>query len=359
MNPTAFTDVRTQLVLLSGAELGELASFIAAQSGRARKTVERHLRWFLLENPARRQEDPLAYGLRAADQLVGCILLSPQVFCFAGNEFLLMGSSSFYVDEHHRGQGGRIFLQYCRLARQHSLFGTSANAEAAALWKAAGAHPLPQTDHEYFGILNWPPITEELAHRKSSNSAVSRLAGSSMGSVLGWLRPSRIDFDDEAELILLGSAEQVSDLELPNQPTKLTALRDASYLRWRYFSGHDTTAAVFAFRSRQPDRDVMVTVNCRTRGYRAQIRTLNVLDVYPEISTPEGLRMVSALIARYKNVVDAIVLRNLNPELQEVFSGRNFQKRTFDAPIGWVLDKFSLLPKTDWYLVPADGDGLI
>jgi hypothetical protein len=358
MNAPALIDVRTHLVALSETELGELTTFIAVQSGRDRESVQRHLRWFLLENPARRQEDPLAYGLRSADQLVGCILLSPQVFHFESAHTLLMGSSSFYVDEFHRGQGGRIFLQYCRLARQHSLFGTSANAEAAKLWKAAGAHPIPHTDHEYFGILNWPPVAEELAHRKSSSSAISRLAGGSIAKIAGWFRPLRCDYDG-AKLTLLGSAEQVSDLKLPNQPLKLTALRDSAYLRWRYFSGHDASVAVFAFRSRRPDRDVLVTVNCRTRGYHGQIRTLNVLDVYPEISTQEWRRMVSALIARYENVVDAIVLRSLNSELQGVFSRRNFQRRTFDAPIGWLLDKFGLMPKTEWYLVPADGDGLI
>jgi hypothetical protein len=359
MTAPAFSEVRTHLVSLFEPELGELAGFIAAQSGRDRQSVELHLRWFLLENPARRQEDPLAYGLRSADQLAGCILLSPQMFRFEGNHILLMGSSSFYVDELYRGQGGRIFLQYCRSARQHSLFGTSANAEAAKLWKAAGAHSIPHTDHEYFGILNWPPIGEELTHRKSPSSAISRLAIASIANIAGWLRPLEIDSDDEVKLTLLGSAEQVYDLKLPNQPMKLTALRDTAYLRWRYFSGHDASTAVFAFRSREPDRDVLVTVNRRARGYRGQIRTLNVLDIYPEISAREGLRVVSGLIARYESVVDAIVLRNLNSELQGVFSRKNFQKRTFDAPIGWLLDRFSLLPKTEFYLVPADGDGLI
>ncbi|HEY1658170.1 MAG TPA: hypothetical protein VGG14_07480 [Candidatus Sulfotelmatobacter sp.] len=359
MNAPALTDVRTQLVSLSEPELGELASFIAAQSGRDRESVESHLRWFLLENPARRREDPVAYGLRAAGRLVGCILLSPQMFRFEARNILLMGSSSFYVDQHHRGHGGRIFLQYCRLGKQHPAFGTSANADAATLWKAAGAHPIAHTGHEHLGVLNWPVVAEELAHRKSSSSAISRFARSSVAGIVGWLRPLEIDRDDGTKLTLLASAEQVSDLRLPNQPMKLTALRDSAYLHWRYFSGHDAGTGVFAFRSRQPDRDVLITLNCRTRGYRGQIRTLNVLDVYPEISTQEWLRLVSALIARYQNVVDAIVLRNLNLELQRVFSKRNFQKRAFDAPIGWLLDRFSLLPKTESYFVPADGDGLI
>ena len=84
-------------------------------------------------------------------------------------KILLMGSSSFYVDHRHRGQGGRIFLKYSRLANQWPIFGTSANAEAAALWKAAGAKPIPYSDGELLGVLRWPPLIEELVHRKYSN----------------------------------------------------------------------------------------------------------------------------------------------------------------------------------------------
>src|SRR5271156_5729149 len=120
-----------QLVVVSENEVAEVARFIATQSGRTAETVEAHLRWFLLENPARRPQDPLGFSLRSDGELVGCILCSPQNFQFQEKRILLMGSSSFYVDDRHRGQGGRIFLQYCRLGKQWPLFGTSANAEAA------------------------------------------------------------------------------------------------------------------------------------------------------------------------------------------------------------------------------------
>ena len=133
---------RSELVAILEKDISDVARFIAAQSGRTAETVEAHLRWFLLENPARRPQDPLGFGLRSGGELVGCILCSPQAFRFESERILLMGSSSFYVDDRHRGYGGRIFLQYCRLGNQWPLFGTSANAEAAALWKAAGARPL-------------------------------------------------------------------------------------------------------------------------------------------------------------------------------------------------------------------------
>ena len=350
---------RAELVTLSEADLTEVSGFIAAQSGRSKELVAAHLHWFLLENPARQTSYPLGFGLRSANQLVGCILLSPQLFRFGTKKILFMGSSSFYVGEDYRGHGGRIFLQYCRLGKTQPLFGTSANAEAAALWKAAGASSIPYSDGELFGVLHWPPVAEEFAYRRSSNRKLARLAGTSISNLAGMVRTLKIDCTAPGILHPLASAEQMNDLPIHDPATTLTSLRDLSYIRWRYFSGRDSTVAVFAFRSRQADREILVTVNQRIRGYRSQINTLNVLDVYPEVSVEEWLRIIGALIARYEKIVDAVVLRSQNPDRKKIFCERGFEWRAFDAPNGWVLDRAKQLPLHDWYPVPADGDGLI
>jgi hypothetical protein len=348
----------TELVNLSEKDLAETANFIAVQSGRTSETVESHLRWFLLQNPARRPQDPLGFGLRAVDQLVGCILCSPQVFRFGANQILFMGSSSFYVDPPHRGQGGRIFLRYCRLGKEFPLFGTSANAEAAALWRAAGASPIPYSEGELFGVLRWPPVAEEFAHRRDANKLLRRVAGSSFANLAGLFRPLKIIENSSDSLRMLTSAEQVNDLLIENSSAKLTAIRDLPYIRWRYFSGRDATTAAFAFRH-ETGRQTLVTVNQRVRGYRGQIKTLNVLDLYPEATAEEWVRIVGALIAHYKNGVDAIVLRSQSPDRQRMFCEKGFRWRAFDAPLGWFLDKGKRLENAAWYPVPADGDGLI
>ncbi len=350
---------RAELIALLEKDLGEIAQFIATQSRRPRERVEAHLQWFLLENPARGKNDPLGFGLIVADQLAGCILCAPQFFQFGQERILLMGSSSFYVDNDHRGQGGRIFLKYSRLASQWPLFGRSANAEAAALWKAAGAKPISYSDRELFGVLRWPPVAEEVVHRKYSSRFLTRVAGSPVSHLARLLRPLKIETENCGTLRQLTSAEQVNDLPIHGCATKLTAMRELAYIHWRYFSGRDHTISAFAFRSRRPDQEVLVTVNQRTRGFRDQINTLNVLDVYPEVPAEEWLRILGALLARYQKTVDAVVLRNQSQDLQDLFCERGFQLRTFNAPTGWYLDKAHLVPTSDWYPVPADGDGLI
>ncbi|MGA8274456.1 MAG: hypothetical protein WB919_23060 [Candidatus Sulfotelmatobacter sp.] len=350
---------RADLVALVEKDFAEVVAFIASQSGRTEDAVEEHLRWLVLENPARQPQHPMGFGLRSANQLVGCILCSPQIFRFENQKIVFMGSTSFYVDQHHRGHGGRIFLQYCHLANQWPLFGTSANAEAAALWKAAGAIPIPHSDAELFGVFHWPPVVEELVHRRYSSPLLLRLANSSISNLAAKLSPLKIDTGIPDDLRPLASADHVNDLNIHDPSAKLTSMRDSAYIRWRYFCGRDETASVFAFRSRQSDQEVLVTVNQRVRGYRGQIKTLNVLDVYPEVPADDWLRIVGALRDRYSKTVDALVLRSQNPSQQKLFCERGFHRRKFDASTGWFLDKGNLLPTHDWYPVPADGDGLI
>lgn len=180
-----------------------------------------------------------------------------------------------------------------------------------------------------------------------------------MWNIMARVRPLQIDGVASDALRMLTSAEEVNDLSVHDPAAKLTAMRDSPYILWRYFSGRDATAAVFEFCSRPTNQKILVTVNQRTRGYRGQINTLNVLDVYPEASPADWLQIVGALIARYRDVVDAIVLRSQDAEKQSLFCARGFQRRMFTAPNGWFLDKAKLLPTANWYPVPADGDGLI
>lgn len=347
------------LAPLIETDLPEIAAFISAQSGRPCSEVASHLRWFLLENPARDPQQPLAFGLRSSGELVGCILCHPQWFQYQKQKVLLMGSSSFYVDERHRGSGGRIFLQYSRLAARWPLFGTSANVMASALWKSAGAAPISNSDGELFGVLRWPPIAEEFAHRRKSNPLTIRLAASPLSHLASLFRSLKLDDRDPSLLQPLTSPEEVSDVISISSPQKLTALRDPAYIRWRYFSGRDSTVALFSYQSAVSRRNILVTVNQRPRGYRGQIRTLNLLDIFPQVESHDSLRIVAALTARYSRNVDALVLRNLDQETQQLFRGRGFRWRAFDAPIGWLLDRANLLPARQSYFVPADGDGLI
>jgi hypothetical protein len=337
-----------------------VARFIAGQSGREPAQVESHLRWFLLENPARISDVPLGYGLRAPDgRLVGCIMCAPQTFRYQEQELVLIGSSCFYVDERFRGRGGLIFLKFSELARKWPLFGNSANADAARLWKARGAIPIPFSDHELFGVIHWEPIVEEFLVQKSGRRGPWNLVQKLASPFAGLFARLKVACEGSESLSRLTLAEDIVALPTGHSSVELTAVRDVRYLRWRYFSGRDATVKVFAFRSRGVECPVLVTVNQRQRGYRQQINTLNLLDIYPAVAWEVCVSIVGGLVQQYRDSVDAIVLRGLDERRQQLFCDLGFQRRQFDAPNGWLLDRSNHLPTRSWHFVPADGDWLI
>jgi hypothetical protein len=353
-------------VTLSLSDLPEVAHFVAVQSGKEPVSVGNLLRWFLLDNPARNAEIPLGWGLRSNEgHLVGCILFAPQMFRYRQQNILVLGSSSFFVDKDYRGFGGLLFLKFSQMSKQYPLFANSANADAAALWKARGAVPIANSDHELLGIVNWSGVVEEGVHQKFGSSSLlgsTKLAGalgSTAALLLDPVRKLKLPDAANARLTVLPSAEEVMKLQFPNSSGELTAVRDSAYIHWRYFSGSDSTAEVFAFHCPQIHAPVVITVNRRLRGHRSQIRTLHLLDVYPQISSELFPSLASALVERYQGSIDMIAIRGFDSACQIALQSVGFIRRKFDAPNGWLLDKSGLLPTQNWRFVPADGDWLI
>jgi hypothetical protein len=349
-----------KLFTLADSDIIELSQFVAAQSGRDSAAVEARLRWFLLANPARDPQIPLGWGLRSPHgELVGCILYAPQTFRFQQQKFLIIGSSSFYVDERYRGNGGLIFLRFSELGRKWPLFGNSANGDSAKLWKARGAVPIPYSDHELLGVLRWEGVIEEFLQRQGVPKKLARAISAPAVLVVRPFRRLKLKNGSSDALRPLKSAEDVMQLPIHHPPAEATANRDLSYISWRYFSGQDATVAVFAFRNHQTATDILVTVNQRPRGYRGQIRTLYVLDIYPPASPPVCASIAAALAERYCGEVDAVVFRGLDETSQNFLRRLGFIRRPFDAPSGWFLDRSGLLPTRTWYTVAADGDAII
>jgi hypothetical protein len=358
-----YKPLQTLLTPIAESEIVEVAKFVALQSGRESAGVERHLRWLLLENPARDSQTPLGWALRSpTKQLFGCILYVPQIFRCGQKTFRVLGSSSFYVDERYRGAGGMVFLRFSEAGRKWPLFGNSANADAAKLWKARGAVPIPYSDHELLGVLRWRSVIEEALNRRGVPEPIARIAGLPASLLVRPWKRLKLSAARADDLVPIKSAAEVPQLsgsdDVPELRGKMTANRDPSYIQWRYFSKNDATIGVFAFRNKLTGTDILVTVNQRPRGYRGQIRSLNVLDIYPPVAPEIVASIVAALADHYRGVIDALVLRNFDEALQDLFVLQGFIRRQFDAPNGWLLDKAALLPTRDWYMVPADGDWL-
>jgi len=353
--------VTARPVTIAANEIVELAQFIASQSGREPAAVESHLRWFLLENPARDPALSLGCGLRSPQgELVGCMLHVPQIFRFQQQTFPVILASSLYVEARYRGNGGVVlFRKFMELGSKWPIFTNSANPVAAVFWRSRRAVPIPYTDHELLGVLRWQGMIEEGLVRRGVPNLAARAASGPAGLFVRPFRRFKLDGGSPDDLVPLASAEDVLRLPMQGSQSEMTANRDLEYIRWRYFSRQDATVAAFAFRNKRSGTEVLVTVNRRPRGYRGQINTLNLLDIFPAVAPEVCVSIVAGLAERYRGAVDAIVLRGLDEARQDLFGRLGFMRRQFDAPNGWFVDRSGTLPTRNWYMVPADGDWLI
>jgi hypothetical protein len=354
------TQATASVVQFYCSDVAELARFLAVQSNRTLDDVERHLEWFILGNPAWPPHSPIGCGLRAADgSVAGCLLYCPQKFRDQTAELLLLGGSLFYVDSAYLGSGGLVFLKYAELAKQWPLFCNSANEPASRLWKSFGAIAIPDSDHEFLGVVKSSGILEEALSRHLDQRWLSKTLATSLSPLFDSLRRLRLGSYKSADLFALSSPEQVTELPIPDSTSVLTGARGLDFVRWRYFSGPDRTLGVYSFRGAGSSAPLLVTVNQRIRGYREQIRALNVLDIFPRPSREELLLVVSALLQKYRAQVDVLVLRNMAGEMAPQLRHAGFIRRQFSCFNGWVIDKTQAIASREWYFVPADCDWLI
>jgi hypothetical protein len=155
----------------------------------------------------------------------------------------------------------------------------------------------------------------------------------------------------------LGSPEDAVSICPEHNTDKITSCRDAPFLKWRYFSDVDTSTRLFAFRTRNDGKkQFMVAVCLQNRGYKQQIRSLQVLDIWGEPDPQTCLAIADCLWREYREQIDMLVFRCLDPRQQRALTANGFKVRSFASPIAWCLDRSGLLPAKDWYFVPADGD---
>jgi hypothetical protein len=348
-----------QLREIAPSDLEEVARFISRVSGSDTplpRALER-LSWILLENPERGADDPLGWFLRApSGEVVGCMCCAPQKFCFGQTTFTLMMANSFYVDDQHRGGGTSIFLKYLQLGRRYPLFVSSANATVAEMWQKLGGYPLANSDQEVLGILRWPPLLAESVYRKTASDPMAQFTAA-LASPWFRARHRLLPGTAEGKLLPLASPEEAVCVCAEHRSDKITGCRDVPFLKWRYFSHVGPTTRLFAFRPRDGERkQFMIGVHLQNRGYKQQIRALHVLDIWGEADPNSYLAIAACLWREYREQIDMVVFRCLNPTQQQALTAHGFKVRPLAAPIAWCIDRCGLLPSKTWYFVPADGD---
>jgi hypothetical protein len=243
-----------------------------------------------------------------------------------------------------------------QLDRRYPLFVSSANVTVAGMWQKLGGYPLGNSDQEVLGIVRWPPLLAESVYRKTASDRMARFTAALASP---WFRARHRSLPGTAErdLVPLSGPEEAACICAEHRSDKITSFRDAPFLKWRYFSRIEPMTRLFAFRPRADEKkEFMVGVHLQNRGYKQQIRALHVLDIWGEADPKTYLAIAACLWREYRDQIDMLVFRCLNPTQQQALTANGFRVRPFAAPIAWCIDKYGLLPSKSWYFVPADGD---
>ncbi|MGA3212316.1 MAG: hypothetical protein ABSD20_13500 [Terriglobales bacterium] len=350
-----------RLADIADAHIDELAAFFVGQAPPGADGLPRvsaRLRW-MAGNPARTPSIPLGWSVREeTGAVVGAMLCVPFRYLVGERAELFLMNSAFYVSEAHRGVGGAIFQAFIAFQEQHVLYCSTAHELAGRIWQARRAQMLPKTDFELVGALRTGPLLEEAAHRrlKTPGAVMAR----AVGGLANLYRPLKLAPHRTATLRLLVNPEEaegrgglVASAEAGSGG--LTLLRDSSFLRWRYFDVPEPRSAIYEFRS--GEETCFIGVSWGARGYRGQVRVVNIADIWGPVSESALSVALSTVALASADTSDAVVLRCPSDPCERVAIKLGFKRRAFEHPIGWYLDRRGILP--GHFVLPPAGTEMV
>lgn len=335
---------RPEIVELRAEDIPEIAALLVKNEPPAGLTVEKleaRLRW-LGSNPSFQPEIPFAWAARAGTQLVGVMLAVPRRFQFAGRIHTAVMSSGFYVVPEARGIGFALFQAYRRYRDRFILYATSANALSWKLWAAAKAESIPGSDHEYLRVIHFHPVVEEALHPRLGSAA----------AILA--RPAALLDQFASGNEESGLRELTSPTELPPAPESDGWIRDADYIRWRYFSEPEGTTRLL--RIDTGSSRITVAVSLVQRGHRQQVRALMLLDLWGTALESGFSGLLQGLAREFRASADLIALRGLSPALAKGVQCFATRERRFGHPMGWYIDDRKVLHGDPSILVQGTAD---
>jgi hypothetical protein len=246
----------------------------------------------------------------------------------------------------------KVFLQYRALSEQYVLYTTTANAQAGKLWQWAGAKTLSDTDHELLRPIRWSPIVEESLVRRLGPHAttLARLV-----APLAEIRGLATRKAPVGELDLVGCPE---DAVISPFGEALQPIRDAAFIRWRFFEVPQTDAQIYRYRHEKLGADGFVAITRVRRGHRQQIRALFLADIWGKIPPSAIPDLLSAISMRYRSTADLLAIRCVGHSYLKDALGANCMRRGFGYATGWYIDRQAMLGP-DPVLIPASATELV
>src|SRR5258708_27795252 len=264
-------------------------------------SIERRLRWLLIENPVVTDGAPHGYCIRDHSGLIRGLTLSfPAAFLVSEQRLLGLGSGSFFVEPQARTLGYYLFRKYLRSPGYSFFFATTCNDNSGPLWRNLGGCAVPNSETEHILPLRLDVMLPALVSVKTSSgvaSAMARIFGRCANPVLQLLarQSSELTIEpshDSQKLSELFHRHRIADW--------ITSDRSPEFLQWRYGqSSPHHPCAIYLFRDSRGTEGWFVLGNM-LRGRQGQIRGTVLLDaIWPREKMtfrdifPEILRFVA------------------------------------------------------------------
>jgi hypothetical protein len=327
-------------------DLHALARFFSSQTGESAESIQPRLEW-QTRNPSRSPDIPgVIWARLPSGDIGGAMLCIPHRLERRSVRLTALMSSGFYVDPSIRGGGLQIFLTYRAFTARYALYATTANALSERLWRSAGGKPLARTEYEWLYPIAWPPVIEEtLVHRAGKGvAALARVA-----ALAGHLR--REGFNRASGE--LTPVDRPEDAVIAATSSDLQPVRDAAFIRWRFFEAPQADAVVYRYRDGAAGGDGFVAVTRSRRGYRHQLRTIALADMWGAIPAAAFPGLLGAIGRRHRASADLIAIRCVPDAYEREAASAGFRRRAFAYPIGWYLDPRGALGRDPVLMPPA------
>jgi hypothetical protein len=358
--PADIPDVAAYLAGLRRDESPAGAPFDLAAETRA---LEARVRWQLVDNPARLADEIGGHVLRDAEgRVVGTHLAIPVRFVLDARPLLGLLSADLRAEPRAARHSGGMFFAYLRMRGADFHFATTANRNAGAFWEQRGAGAVAGSELEFIAPVRTGPFLEEIAARRTTSSAVARLAGLA-GGAAGWLlrarallaRPPSIR---DVAVSACADWERLAALAARHrEPGSLGNERSAAYLRWRHASAPGSERnRVFLVDQRGQQAFVALQLAAVGAG-RRRLREARLMDVVWPRAAIDAATVLRAAFERCRGECDMIRIKG-GTVPADVARRLGFWQRRLDGPTSYVAgvgpDRAPLAPRAR--LVAADSD---
>jgi len=302
-------------------------------------SIERRLRWLLLENPVVTNGVPHGYCIRdRLGSIRGLTLCFPAAFLTGDQRLLGLCSGSFFVEPPARTLGYYLFRKYLASPGFSFFFATTCNANSGPLWQRLGGCAVPNSETEHILPLRLDVMLPALVSARTSSgvaSEMARLFGRCANPIVRLLErqstaltiePSR----DWEKLSKLFHRQRVAEW--------ITSDRSPEFLQWRYGgTSPQRPCDIYLFRDRRGNEGWFALGNV-LRGRHGQIRGAVLLDAtWPQekMSFGDIFQEILRLVA---GKADAIFFRP-RPGLDYCQYSRWIIPRKSDPPPAFVITR--------------------